>query len=31
VGRDKIIRIAALNLTVPPGAVYARVENGWFA
>ena len=28
VGRDKIIRIAALNLAVPMGAVYAGVENG---
>jgi Uma2 family endonuclease len=27
-GRDKIIRIAALNLAVPLGAVYAGVENG---
>ena len=28
VGRDKIIRIAALNLALPLGAVYAGVENG---
>jgi Uma2 family endonuclease len=28
VGRDKIIRIAALNLVLPLGAVYAGVENG---
>jgi Uma2 family endonuclease len=28
VGRDKIIRIAALSLTLPLGAVYADVENG---
>ena len=28
VGRDKIIRIAALNLALPMGAVYAGVENG---
>jgi Uma2 family endonuclease len=27
-GRDKIIRIAALNLSLPLGAVYAGVENG---
>jgi Uma2 family endonuclease len=28
VGRDKIIRIAALNLALPLGAIYAGVENG---
>jgi Uma2 family endonuclease len=28
VGRDKIIRITALNLALPMGAVYAGVENG---
>jgi Uma2 family endonuclease len=28
VGRDKIIRIAALNLALPLGAVYAGIENG---
>jgi Uma2 family endonuclease len=28
VGRDKIIRIAALNLALPMGAVYAGVESG---
>jgi len=28
VGADKIIRIAALNLALPLGAVYAGVENG---
>ena len=28
VGWDKIIRIAALNLALPIGAVYAGVENG---
>jgi Uma2 family endonuclease len=28
VGRDKIIRIAALNLSLPLGAVYAGVEGG---
>ena len=28
VGRDKIIRIAALNLALPMGAVYAGLENG---
>jgi Uma2 family endonuclease len=27
-GRDKIIRIAALNLALPLGAVYAGIENG---
>ena len=28
VGRDKIIRVAELNLILPLGAVYAGVENG---
>jgi Uma2 family endonuclease len=28
VGRDKIIRIAELNLALPMGAVYAGLENG---
>jgi Uma2 family endonuclease len=28
IGRDKIIRIAALNLALPLGAVYAGAENG---
>jgi hypothetical protein len=27
VGRDQIMRIAALNLTLPLGDVYAGVEN----
>src|SRR5713226_2911985 len=31
VGRDKVIRIATLNLVLPLGAVYAGVENGWSA